>query len=375
MVDGQTARTYAMLVLIVIVAPLTGIFASSVAARGRAQHPVSIYAAESRNAEARLIDVTPEPPRGDATRAAGDGDAAPAPAGQGAQPPDAASTDPAAGGEHSTPEAAQQPAAATAPPTPAPSLFSNAQVVAFYGTPRSSGLGVLGMFDPPELADWLHQEAGIYDQLNGDRGVVPALDLIYALVQSEPTDNGLYLSYLDDATVQSYIALAEQNDFQLILDLQVGRGDPVEEVRKVEPYLLNPRVHVAVDPEYAVGPDGVPIATPGEITGDQINAIQDYLGALVAARGLPPKIFVIHQFMENTVVGGDVTKQVPNVNLVLNMDAFGAAPDKQDKYRLFASRAYAHHRSFNVFLKQDAPVASEQEVMSLTPLPDMVIYQ
>ncbi|MBF6599191.1 MAG: hypothetical protein IVW36_01625 [Dehalococcoidia bacterium] len=277
------------------------------------------------------------------------------------------------------PTATAAPPAATAtaapPPPRPPSLFDNAQVVAFYGSPISGALGVLGRFPPQEMASWLLGEAGIYDALNGNRGVVPALDLIYSQAQADPTANGLYLRYLDDATVQRYIALAEQRGLQLILDLQIGRGDILGEVQKIGAYLANPRVHLAIDPEYAVGPNGVPIETPGVITGDQINAVQAYLNGIVQANNLPPKLFVIHQFMDQTVVNGEVTQRFPGVDLVLNMDAYGDARGKADKYRLFAGRPYAQHRSYNVFLKLDAPVASEQDVMNLTPQPDMVEYQ
>jgi len=138
---------------------------------------------------------------------------------------------------------------------------------------------------------------------------------------------------------------------------------------------VSPRVHVAIDPEYAVGPDGWPSATPGQISGDDINAVQDYVDGLVNEYKLPPKMLIIHQYMDDTVVAGDVTKQVPNVDLVLNMDGIGAPGEKLDTYHKFASRAYATHRSYNVFIQQDYPIATEEDIMRLSPQPDMVIYQ
>jgi hypothetical protein len=256
-----------------------------------------------------------------------------------------------------------------------PSLFERNQIIAYYGTPLAPGLGVLGLYSPEEGALRLRDHAAIYDSLNGDRGTVAALDLIYAMAQAEPTKNGLYLSYMKDDVVNHYIALADQHDLQLILDLHIGRGNVAEEVRKVERFLLHPRVHVAIDPEYAVGPEGLPIQTPGRISGHDINQAQEYLGALVTQHNLPPKMFLIHQFMDHTIVEGEATVSVPNVDLVLNMDAFGAHGDKVKKYRHFASRPYAERLSFNVFLKQDEPVSTEQDVLQLDPAPDMVIYQ
>lgn len=266
------------------------------------------------------------------------------------------------------------------PPAPEPtarpaSLLDDGQLVVFYGTPLSGNLGILGQFSADEAAQRVRDQAAYYDSLNGDRGARPALDLIYALVQSEPTENGLYLRYLSDETVEEYIRVAEQYDTQLILDLQIGRGTLLEEVRKVERFLVNPRVHVAVDPEYAVGSEGVPIYTPGTITGNDINAIQDYLRDLVVQHNLPPKLLVIHQYMEDTVLGGYDTRDVPEVNLVLNMDAYGDAQDKRDKYATFAVRPYAEYRSFNIFLNHDQPVMTEQETLQLSPEPDVIFYQ
>jgi hypothetical protein len=79
--------------------------------------------------------------------------------------------------------------------------------------------------------------------------------------------------------------------------------------------------------------------------------------------------------MDQTIVDGGATRRFDRVDLVLNMDAYGAPQDKADKYHLFAQRSYAEHRSYNVFLRLDEPVASESDVMRLSPQPDMVIYQ
>ena len=245
----------------------------------------------------------------------------------------------------------------------------------FYGSPLSSQLGVLGEFTPQDAAARVRDEAGIYDKVNGNRGAVPALDLIFEQVQSEPTDNGLYLRYLDSATIQTYLNVAHQFHEQLILDLQIGRSDPLTEVRRLEPFLRDPSVHIALDPEYAVGPNGVPLQTPGTITGAQINDVQNYLAGIVAQGKLPPKMLIIHQYLDGTVINGDTVRDTPGVSLVLNMDAFGDVATKVDKYRSFATRSYAQHKSFNIFLKQDNRVMSESDIEAINPQPDVIFYQ
>lgn len=262
--------------------------------------------------------------------------------------------------------------------SPAPSVplpLEENQLVVFYGTPLHAGLGILGMFDADEAARRVRAQASVYDDINGDRGARGALDLIYGLAQAEPTSNALYVRYLKDTTVQRYIDVAERHDIELILDLQIGRGDILEEVRKIERFLLHPRVHVAIDPEYAVGPHGEPIKTPGRISGYQMNDVQRYIDDLVRAHNLPPKMVIIHQYMNATVTDGDVALGHANVELVLNMDAFGKTQEKIERYHQFASRPYARRDGFNIFLKQDERVMSEQEVLDITPMPDVIFYQ
>lgn len=293
-------------------------------------------------------------------------------------PPAAAPADPAPAPPAEVPQDPPAPAPEEQPaPAPAPpaSVLANNQVIVFYGSPGNAGMGILGVFPPEESAQRVKAEAAVYDSLNGDRGAVPALDLIYATVQAEPTSNGLYLRYLNDDVVRQYLDLAERYDTQLILDLQIGRGNVAEEVRKIEPYLRNPRVHVAIDPEYAVGPHGVPIETPGRISGADINEAQAYLSDLIARDGLPPKMLIIHQYLEDTVTDGGATQGVQNVDLVLNMDAFGGRQEKQEKYQMFSARPYAEHRSFNIFLRHDDHVLSEEEALALDPPPDVIFYQ
>lgn len=272
-------------------------------------------------------------------------------------------------------DAAPPEAVPVAPPPPPGSLLDEAQVVVFYGSPIHRDLGILGAYAPEEAAARVKEQAGVYDAINGDLGAVGALDLIYAQAQAEATGNGLYLLYLDDPTVRQFIDLAERNDVQLILDLHIGRGSVVDEVRKIEPYLRHPRVHVAIDPEWAVGPFGVPLQTAGVISGGEINAVQDYIGELVARENLPPKMLIIHQYMDDTVVEGGLTREVPNVDLVLNMDAFGAIHEKQAKYEAFSARPYAQRHAYNVFLQLDDRILSEQEVLDLAPRPHVIFYQ
>jgi hypothetical protein len=255
------------------------------------------------------------------------------------------------------------------------SMFADKQVIAYYGTPLAPGLGILGLYPPEEMAQRLVRETERYDRLNGDRGTVGAIHLIYSIALDSPGPHGMYVNYLPDSTVNRYVRLAERHDLQLILDFQIGRNDIPSEIRKVDRFLKHPRVHVAVDPEYAVGPHGIPILTPGVITGGEMNEMQEHVAGIVEEHDLPPKMIVIHQFMDKTVVNGSEAKRYDGVEIVLNMDAFGDEKPKIDKYRAYSNLPYAHRMGYNIFLKQDRPVATPEKVLALQPSPDFIIYQ
>jgi hypothetical protein len=258
---------------------------------------------------------------------------------------------------------------------PPAALLDEYQVVVHYGSPIAEGLGILGQSPPEEAASRLQDQTARFDELNGGRGALGAMEVIYGMALAEPGTEGTHVGYLDDDTVTRYIALAEERDLQLILDLQLGRADVSDEVARIERFLRHPRVHVAIDPEYAVGPWGVPIVDTGFVSGAEINEAQRVVSEIVRRENLPPKLLVIHQFMEETIIDGHDVERVPGVELVLNMDAYGDIESKLERYREFAHRPYAHRRSYNVFMQLDTRVQDERELLELDPLPDMFMYQ
>lgn len=249
------------------------------------------------------------------------------------------------------------------------------QLVVYYGTPVAPGLGVLGRIDRAELPDALGGHAARVDELNGARGAKGAIHLIYGMAQADPGPEGMHVGYLADAVVEEYIALAEEHDFEVILDTQVGRNNLVDEVRRMERFLEHPRVHIAFDPEYAVGPSGVPIATTGVVTGAQVNEIQQIVDGIVREHDLPKKMVVMHQFMDHTLVDGEAIREHENVDFMLNMDAWGDVPSKVNRYEHFMSQSWAFNRGYNVFLNLDDRVSDEQELLNLAPTPDAIFYQ
>ena len=202
-----------------------------------------------------------------------------------------------------------------------------------------------------------------------------AVTLVYAVAQTQPTDNGLYLTYVDDATVQRYLTLTEERGMLLFLDLQIARSTVAAELEKILPYLRHPQVHLALDPEFAVSGRAVPGAVIGSLNADDIGDAQAMLQALVLEERIPPKLLMVHQFIDDMVVGGDAIQPYPDVALIIDMDGFGPPDVKRVTYERYAQRPYAAHAAIKLFLQHDTDLMSERDVLRLEPTPAIVVYQ
>ena len=254
-------------------------------------------------------------------------------------------------------------------------LSSGGQIISYYGNPYSASMGILGAGDLETIGARLEEHAALYDRLNGARSVVPAMHLVYAVAQYHPTDNGLYLQYVNDEDVRRYISYTREHGMLLFIDLQIGRSTVQSEVEKVLPYLRYPNVHLALDPEFAVSDPEVPGTDLGSLNARDINDAQQMLDQLAEQEGLPPKLLIVHQFADSMVQSGDAIESYPNVELIFDMDGFGPAAIKRVKYEDLARRSYAANAGIKLFFDYDPDLMSEEDVLRLQPSPALVIYQ
>ena len=91
---------------------------------------------------------------------------------------------------------------------------------------------------------------------------------------------------------------------RLILDIQPGRSTFLDEIRELREWMLQPDVDVALDPEWNVGPRGIPGRTQGKVSAPQAErGSPANLAAAVRDHGLPPKLLVVHQFRQGSIRG------------------------------------------------------------------------
>lgn len=245
------------------------------------------------------------------------------------------------------------------------------QVITYYGHPYTDLMGVLGELDPAALVTRVKEHAATYDALNGDLGARPAMHMVYATAQSYPGNDGKYLLYVGDDTLQEYLDLACSENMLFFLDLQFGLADVESEVRRVLPYLAYPNVHLALDPEFKMADGQIPGEEIGSLDAEEINAAQALVQGLVEQHGLEDKIIIVHQFMEEMITRPELLQDFPRIRLVVDMDGFGPADVKQVKFGWFA--APAEYSGIKLFFRHDPDLMPEADVIGLGA--DVVVYQ
>ncbi|TDD22295.1 hypothetical protein E1218_19535 [Kribbella turkmenica] len=279
-----------------------------------------------------------------------------------------------------TPAATPTPAPRPAPPLPqlprgGRRLVPAYQLVAFVGAPGSPALGPLdGNLD--ERARRLERLAASY---RGGRVAQPVMELIVTTAQGAPGADGKYRSRIDPEQIGKYLAVARKHKMLLMLDVQPGQAKPIDEIRRLEPWLRQPDVGLAVDPEWQVGPGQVPGRVFGRTSGAELNGIAAYLSGLVAKYRLPEKLFVFHQLTGPIVRGESALRAYPGVLTVKSVDGIGNRGQKVATYRGLTTRLPKGIRTgFKLFYSEDTrhgALMTPAQVLSLRPRPDLVIYE
>jgi hypothetical protein len=252
-------------------------------------------------------------------------------------------------------------------------IFPEHRVVAFYGAPQSDRLGVLGIGPPATAAAKLRRVARAYERRT--RPVLPAFELIATIATAGPGDDGLHRSHQTDATIERYLLAAHRAKALLVLDIQPGRGDFLSEAKRLQRWLVEPDVGIALDPEWHVGPDEIPGKTIGSVTAKEIDRVAEYVSGIVAEHDLPEKLFVIHQFTHSMIDGRDRVRSRPGLALTMNIDGFGTAAAKIGKYRDFVADQPRFNDGFKLFYEEDSGLMSPGAVLGLGPPPDLVVYE
>jgi hypothetical protein len=249
--------------------------------------------------------------------------------------------------------------------------------VGFCGTPGAPALGkLMGNLDARAK-----EMAKLGEQYRGDREILPTFELISVVVQGEPGRDGMWRRRVPASVIDDYLKAARAAKGILLLNIQPGHSDFLTEVKALEPYLREPDVSIALDPEWAMpGPRWTPGVFWGHTTGEVVSEVAAYLSGIVKRYDLPEKPLVFHQVNEHTFAHDEALKPSPGVVLVKSVDGLGFRGAKIHTYdSLVKSLPPQVHAGFKLFFDEDskngAKLMTPAEVLGLSPAPEYVMYE
>jgi len=278
-----------------------------------------------------------------------------------------------AGGDDAEPDADAASPTVLELPRGGTELLSEQRLVGFYGAPQDPALGALGVGSPERAARRLERQAADYE---GKRPILPFFELLATVANADPGEDGAYRTRQPPSVIEEYLAAARAARAYLVLDVQPGRSTFAEELEPLAPYLAEPDVGLALDPEWLVGPDEVPGQVIGSVDARLVNEVAAELSRIVEEGNLPEKLLIVHRFTSEMVSSPERLRSYPGVAVVLNVDGFGYPADKIVKYEeLQAPRGSGLYSGFKLFYSEDLELMSPADVLDLRPEPDVVIYE
>jgi hypothetical protein len=280
-----------------------------------------------------------------------------------------------AGGERAGADSAKP-----AKPKPPPELprggrriFPHYRLVGFYGAPQDDALGALGIGSPAKMAARLRKAARPYRR--GGRPILPTFELIASVASGAPGNDGNYSYRQPAAVIDRYLKAARKERALLLLDVQPGRANFMTEVRRLRPWLEQPDVSLALDPEWRVGPGQIPGKVIGTVSVGEVNRVTRYVRGIVRQKRLPQKLLLIHQFTPNMIPDKQRLLRPRELAVTINIDGFGDQPNKIAKYNELSRTEHGFHHGFKLFYEEDTNLMAPKQVLRLRPKPEIVVYE
>ena len=265
-------------------------------------------------------------------------------------------------------------------PDPLPgSLLPSRRIVAYYGNPLSKRMGILGELPPEQMLARLDREVAAWNKADPSTPVQPALHLIVVVAQGAPGRDGKYRLRMPDTLIEKVYSWAQTRNAILFLDIQVGLSNVQAEVPRLEPFLKRPNIHLGLDPEFSMKSGDPPGRKIGTMSSSDVNWTVNYLSNLVKVNNLPPKVLVVHRFTRKMLTDAKNIRLDPRVQIVIDMDGWGAPWLKFDSYRDYIQADPVQFTGFKLFYHNDTkkgePLLTPGELLRVNPVPLYIQYQ
>lgn len=255
------------------------------------------------------------------------------------------------------------------------SVLPSQRIIAYYGTPLSKRMGILGEIPPDVMLARLDSTAREWEKADSTTPVKRALHMIVTVAQAAPGRDGMYRGRTGDRVIATVAQWAEEHGYLLFLDIQPGRSTIEAEIPRLLPWLRKPYVHLGLDPEFAMSATGVPGRRIGTLDARNVNHAIGVLAKLVEDYDLPPKVLVVHRFTEKMLTNHQQIRVDPRVQVVIHADGFGAPALKKNIFDLVVGRRPVQYAGLKIFYKNDKPRMTMAQVLALRPIPLYIQYQ
>lgn len=255
--------------------------------------------------------------------------------------------------------------------------FPGRMMVALYGHPGTSSLGMLGEQPAEQAARRARELAEEYAVLS-DVPVVPAFEIIATIASGSAGSDGDYSSTAPVGKLLPWVEAAERSDTYVVLDLQPGRTDFLTQARHYEELLRRPWVGLALDPEWRLADDERHLEQIGSVDVDEVNEVGRWLAALVREHDLPPKVVTLHQFRRSMIRGRErLDTSIDEVQWLVHADGQGPQHAKQETWtELRRDLPTGVWLGWKNFEHEDSPMLTPRQTLErVRPTPQFVSYQ
>ena len=254
------------------------------------------------------------------------------------------------------------------------------RIVAYYGNFYSKKMGILGEYSADTMLAKLQADVEKWRLADSTVEVQPALHYIAVTAQGEPGKGSKYRLRMPFKQIDSVIKLAARINALVFLDIQIGLSSVQDEIPLLATYLKMPQVHLGIDPEFSMKTGKKPGSVIGTMDAADINYVIHYLSDLARINNLPPKILVVHRFTHAMVTNYKKIDLDSNVQVVMDMDGWGAQSRKLTTYHEFIYKEPVEFTGFKLFYKNDyrepkSRMMTPAEVLRLKPQPMYIQYQ
>jgi hypothetical protein len=250
------------------------------------------------------------------------------------------------------------------------------RLVALYGEPGVPALGALGQQGISASVARAKRLAASYRKLSA-QPVVPAFEIIASVATSAPGAGNSYSYQSPVASLRPWVQAAAAAGMYVILDLQPGRANFLTQAKAYQPLLRLPNVGLALDPEWRLTPDQLPLRQIGSVSITEVNSVVSWLAQLTAQYRLPQKLLVLHEFKAGEIQDEQrLNTSNDDLAIVMDMDGQGTPAMKQATWQFVTSTAPAGVSfGWKDFFVKDQPMLTPAQTEVAAPQAVMISYE